>query len=299
MNNDNGNQFEVSENRKNLNPFAADEDDDDDSDEVENGEFSIEDVEDEKNDDDDDVGLLPYVLPELPVAPAAPVPPPLSVLNFTSKGKSVPSYKGFGGVQGIGAGGIGRAKFPSLWPFGSNLRGLGNENGRTRRGSEGDELDDEEEETFGDSMDGLGEGDDVWGAFQRREFSDRRERDANVGGVQSDESSDGDEDVDTFEGSGGGLLSSGVGSGKRRLSSTTEAKRRTSLEDDDSDDGEGVVHVKLGEGVEAGPDVEGEVAREVEAEGNKGKDKEEGDGELVEVEAEALQAEMKEGVSEK
>jgi hypothetical protein len=152
--------------------------------------------------------------------------------------------------------GIGRAAFPSLWPFGpsgnTSPKALGSQNGHNV---------------------GISKTHDGY----------RNGRDTSADDIDDIQSPDEDEDSENSSDDGygdHGLNGDGAGEraagaqypGKRRLSVTTEAKRRTSLEDDDDD--EQVMHVAM---------AESEV--EAESHGYGGKDGlGEGEGELVEIE---------------
>lgn len=136
-----------------------------------------------------------------------------------------------------------RATFPSLWPFGGKQRGSdenvnewamdGVRKGlkRSVRSGDGFSSRDGGEKGFEDVYND--EGEDADGAFVQREIN----------------SSDEDSDDEAGYGGGGSGKFGGDGQGvraRRRLSTTTEAKRRTSLDDEDE-----VVHVGM-EQVEGG-----------------------------------------------
>ncbi|KAH6673252.1 hypothetical protein B0J14DRAFT_654976 [Halenospora varia] len=115
-----------------------------------------------------------------------------------------------------------RASFPSMWPFGNSILSKGPSDFAVGDGNT-------------DYENGNANGSD------RNHF---RGANANDGDLQSSDDSD-SEDEEGY-GRERGFGSEGLHrSGKRRLSSTTEAKRRTSLEDDDDD--EEVVHVAMAE----------------------------------------------------
>ncbi|CAG8978978.1 hypothetical protein HYALB_00012261 [Hymenoscyphus albidus] len=144
-----------------------------------------------------------------------------------------------------------RASFPSLWPFGNSILSKGPND-------------------FAVGSDGTAE--------YRSTRNHLRGANANDGDLQSSDDSDDSDDGFGAAGFGGERH----GRGKRRLSSTTEAKRRTSLEDDDEDE---VVHVAM---------VEPETLKETFPEREKGDGD---DGELVEIQHAEMQAVA--GVSEK
>lgn len=127
--------------------------------------------------------------------------------------------------------GIGRASFPSMWPFGANTSPSHKEPSfAVESGAE-----DEKQGHFRGSS---ANGNDV----QSDESDSSNSSDEELGYGDRDSGREGRETEFGSDGQGG----------KRRLSVTTEAKRRTSLEDDDEEDG--VVHV----GMEVGKDVVGE-----------------------------------------
>jgi hypothetical protein len=171
------------------------------------------------------------------------IPDLASVLSFSIHSPGSPPPTSNTSIAGIG-----RAAFPSLWPFGSsgtispkssisqnNKNGNQAHNGKDTSADELDDIQspDEDEDSENSSDDGYG-----------------------------DHDLDGDDINDRPSGA--------QYPGKRRLSVTTEAKRRTSLEDDDED--EEVVHVAMAEA-----DAE---AHEHEAKDGLG----EGEGELVDIE---------------
>lgn len=215
--------------RRSLNPFA----DADDSDEEEgDGSFEIGELEDEVeglrgNGRDTQVGG-----PD----PALAGDFPLGVQQPRSPG-SPPG----GAVANVGMG-LGRAAFPSLWPFGSPTSLSRHHDG----------------ETVHTGFMGYGYG---YGKLYANDLDEQS--------IRSNHSSDSEEANSSDEEFGG--VNGEHEKSERRLSSTTEAKRRTSLEDEDSDGDEGVVHVKMAEA-----DIE-------EAEG---KGEGEGEGELVEMHVE-------------
>jgi hypothetical protein len=215
--------------RKNLNPFATEEDDDFENEDENQRDFSIGDLDVE----DDGRGLLGGSGEKG------------EGLGGEDKGKNVnvgipPASSSSTSTSTTAPLGIGRASFPSMWPFGAST-GPSHKNSSSsfavERGTEGE---DENASHF---------------------KGDRSS--ANGNDVQSDESDSsnssdeepgyGDRDREGRENEFGG-----DGQGKRRLSVTTEAKRRTSLEDDDDEDG--VVHV----GLEVGKEIGGERERGLE-----------------------------------
>lgn len=211
MNTENGEKVENAEHRKNLNPFATDEDDDSgDEGDFSIGEIEGEDVkavETEEKDLKENVGIPTSTSPSsLPSLVSVSIPPLLAHV--------LPSSSSFS--HSTSTTGIGRVGFPSLWPFG------GSPTAKEREKRNGEEF-------RGDS--------------------------ANKDDLQGNDSDDSDGSDGAFDGERG-----------RRLSATTEAKRRTSLEDDDEEDG--VVHVGMAE---------------VDLREGVGKEAEEGDGELVEI----------------
>jgi len=200
---ENGDKAE--EHRKNLNPFATDEDDDSDNEDENERDFSIGDLDVE----DDGKGLLGEGGEDKGKNVNVGTPP---AIPSTSTNTTTPL-------------GIGRASFPSMWPFGANT---------SPKGHQGASF----------AVDG--------GRQDAEEQSHLRGSSANGDDVQSDESdSSNSSDEELGYGDRERERETEFGSdgqGKRRLSVTTEAKRRTSLEDDDEEDG--VVHV----GMEVGKD---------------------------------------------
>jgi hypothetical protein len=211
MNTSNGEQVEQVEHRKNLNPFATEEDSDEEDDAKD--EFTVGDLEAEEEGkghlspnpglqgkEESIEGLLSgdknVCIPDL---------------AFSSWNSS---------TAGSGGGGSSRASFPSMWPFGKSSPGQ--KNSFVIQDRDRDGLDD------------------------RSHF--RGANDADYVDKQSSDDSDNSSD-DGYGDSGVGGTEFGIDGkgyrGKRRLSVTTEAKRRTSLEDDDDDDE--VVHVALAE----------------------------------------------------
>lgn len=266
MNTENGDKVEETEHRKNLNPFA---DADDDSDGEGDGSFEIGDLEEDiegRGLMDNDHGLDGNGIGSSKLDKHVGIPDLASVLSFSihhspSSGSVSPPPTSNTSIAGIG-----RATFPSLWPFGggsTSPKPVGS-NGSSSNG----------DKTYG---------------YQGRNGRDTSADD--LDDIQSpDEELDDDSENSSDEGYGerehgvgmnGGGTGSGPGAqypGKRRLSVTTEAKRRTSLEDDDED--EEVVHVAMAE-------AEAEAA-ELEVKKGLGESKSlaevEGEGELVEIE---------------
>jgi len=215
-NNENGNKQEEVEHQKNLNPFATEEDDDSDNDDND-GDFSIGDLDGEDDgrgllgssgkDEEQGNGIKHVGIPSNHLA---------SILSSTTSVSTSIT-------------GLGRAAFPSMWPFntntspkGGNFAVVGEDSHKNGNSSAYDSY-----------------------PYNSRHSHGRGENSANNDDVQSDDSDDSD------EGRGFGADGEGEYKGKRRLSATTEAKRRTSLEDDDED--EEVVHVAMAEAdVEAG-----------------------------------------------
>ncbi|TVY43129.1 Extragenic suppressor of kinetochore protein 1 [Lachnellula cervina] len=184
--------------RKNLNPFAADEDDDSDNDD--DGDFTIGDLEVEE----EGKGHMPagtgLVGNEETIIAE---PSKIIVGNPSDDTHTFPSNPSNHKAT--------RASFPSMWPFGNNILSVNAKstgNGVVKSFAVG----------FGSEDD-------------RSHF---RGADENM--QSSDDDSDSDEDG--YGGSGREFGGDGQGEaeGKRRLSVTTEAKRRTSLEDDDEDE---------------------------------------------------------------
>lgn len=246
LNTENGDKAEKDEHRKNLNPFATEEDDDSDN-EDNDQDFSIGDLDVE----DDGKGLLgeggkeESSLDDGKGSKNVGIPNPASVLSSSTSTTTHPL-------------GIGRASFPSMWPFGGNSSTSPKGNFAVGLSSESENHDKVHDD--GHFRGSSANGDDV-------QSSD------------SDNSSDeeigyGDRDRVLRGGDGEGEFSGG----KRRLSVTTEAKRRTSLEDDDED--EEVVHVAMAEAdAEAGKEVESGKAHAVEGD----------DEELVEIQHAEMQ----------
>jgi hypothetical protein len=248
MNTENGDRVEESDHRKDLNPFA---DVDEDSDEGEGDvSFEIGDLEE----DIEGRGLMGNHESEEngSVKKHVGIPDLASVLSFTIHSPGSPPPNTSTSV------GIGRASFPSLWPFGSSGNTSPKPNGNSASTRDRTTHNHEYSNGKGTSADEL---DDIQSPDEDSENSS----DEGYGGHYHAEN--GDEE-----------MGEGVGSqylGKRRLSVTTEAKRRTSLEDDDED--EEVVHVAM---AEADADAHGK-----EIEGLRGSvDEGEGEGELVEIE---------------
>jgi hypothetical protein len=218
INTENGDKAEKAEHRKNLNPFATEEDDDSDN-EDNDRDFSIGDLDVE----DDGKGLLGVggkeesSLEDGKGSKNVGIPNPASVLS-SSTSTTHPL-------------GIGRASFPSMWPFGGNSSPKGNF-----------AVADESENHDGH--------DHFTGSS------------ANIDDVQSSDSDNSsDEEIGYGDRALGGTDfgadgQEGFSGSKRRLSVTTEAKRRTCLEDDDDEDEE-VVHVAMAEAdAEAGKEAE-------------------------------------------
>jgi hypothetical protein len=222
-NNENGNKQEEVEHQKNLNPFATEEDDDSDNDDND-GDFSIGDLDGE----DDGRGLL---------GPSGQD----SEQGNGSKHVGIPSNHHLASILSSTTTitGLGRAAFPSMWPFNTNT------NTSPKSSNFAVVSDDSHNSAAYNSYPS---------SFNNRSHG-RGENSANDGDVQSDDSDDSD------EGRAFGGDAEGEYKGKRRLSATTEAKRRTSLEDDDED--EEVVHVAMAEAdVEAGMGIEKGAVRE-------------------------------------
>lgn len=243
---ENGDKAEQ-QHRKNPNPFATEEDDDSDNEDDNERDFSIGDLDVE----DDGRGLLAG-----------------GTEGGEDKGKNVnvglppASNMSSSNTSTTAPLGIGRASFPSMWPFGASSpthKGSSNSGASfaVERGTEDNSNHEHDNESH-----------------IRGERSS-----ANGNDVQSDESdssNSSDEELgygDRRQGRENEF--GGDGQGKRRLSVTTEAKRRTSLEDDDDDE---VVHV----GLEVGNDVCVGGGRE---KGDGGGD----DGELVEIQHAEMQ----------
>lgn len=267
MNTEDGDRVEENDHRKNLNPFA---DADDDSDDGE-GDVSFEigdleeDVEgrglmDNHNGEENGNSLEKHH-----------VGIPASILSFTIHSPGSPPNTSIAG--------IGRATFPSLWPFGSSgntspktdsqngskesngcgpLRDHTNHN-HTNGGKNG-------KITSADDLDDIQSPDEDSENSSDEGYGDRRHYHAEKG-----------DEVVASQDAGAQYP------GKRRLSSTTEAKRRTSLEDDDED--EEVVHVAM-EQLDA-------EAKEKEKENHVSESSEEGEGELVEIEVQHAEGEEK------
>lgn len=226
MNTDNGDRVEEYEHRKSLNPFADADDSDEDDEDVS---FEIGDLE-------DDLGLNLNGEGEGIIGGSRQthvgVPDLASVLSSLSAGASSPPP-----TLNTSVAGIGRASFPSMWPFGARRAGEYHDNNRetvhvgfkppkayihNRRDLDGDEDVDTDLDLFADDDD--------------------------LQSPEADDDSENSSDEEAFEGVDGGAAGDGGERGRepiRSLSSTTEAKRRTSLEDDDED--EEVVHVAMEE----------------------------------------------------
>ena len=212
---ENGDKAEQ-QHRKNLNPFATDEDDDSDNEDENERDFSIGDLDVE----DDGKGLLGEGGEDKGKNVNVGTPPAMS--SNTSTSTTTPL-------------GIGRASFPSMWPFGANTSPKGHQGASFAVDGGRQDATEQEQDHFRGSS-------------------------ANGDGVQSDESdssNSSDEDLGYGDRERGDRETEfgSDGQGKRRLSVTTEAKRRTSLEDDDEEDG--VVHVGLEVGKEAVSEREG------------------------------------------
>jgi hypothetical protein len=224
--------------RKNLNPFATEEDDDSDNEDDNERDFSIGDLDVEDN----GRGLLADGEAGEDKGKNVNVGTPPAMSSSTNTNTTIPL-------------GIGRASFPSMWPFGTNTSPSHKEASFAVEGGVGDE-----------------------GTHDHQSNSHFKGSSANGNHVQSDES-DSSNSSDEELGYGDRDLEresretefGGYGQGKRRLSVTTEAKRRTSLEDDDEEE-DGVVHV--------GMEVEKDIA--VETEGGD-------EGELVEIQHAEMQ----------
>jgi hypothetical protein len=216
INTENGDDAEKAEHPENLNPFATDEDDDSDNEENDR-DFSISDLDVE----DGGKGLLvaggkeESSLVDGKGSKNVGIPNPASVIS-SSNGTTHPL-------------GIGRASFPSMWPFGSN-----SPKGNFAVADESTNHDDQGHFTgFSANVDDVQSSDSDNSSDEEVGYGDHA-----LGGT--DFGADGPED---FSGP------------KRRLSVTTEAKRRTILEDDDED--EEVVHVAMAEAdAEAGKEAE-------------------------------------------
>jgi hypothetical protein len=186
-----------SEHKKNLNPFATDEDDDSDN---EDKDFTIGDLEVQEEGRGHlpaGTGLVGIDEPLLGGDEGHEKDVGIQHLESSSS-LSSSAFENGNQWNRSGAGSssterTGRAKFPLLWPFGAKLETIDGNNRNHFRGAGYMHADDNQ--------------------------------------LQSSDS-DSDEDNHEFGGEG---QSEGVG-GKRRLSVTTEAKRRTSLEDDDDDE---------------------------------------------------------------
>lgn len=243
--------MEETERRKNLNPFADVDDDSDDGEGDGDGSFEIGDLEEDiegrglmdnhdNNVDDNDFGKLDKHVG---------IPDLASVLSFSIHSPGSPPPASNTSITGIG-----RATFPSLWPFGSS----GNTSPKELASNNGNIVNHDKthknsylngRDTSADEIDGI----------QSPNEDDDSENSSDEGldghGLNGDASND--------------HRAGGQYAGKRRLSATTEAKRRTSLEDDDED--EEVVHVAMAEA-------------DAEAHEHDAKDGlEEGEGELIEV----------------
>jgi hypothetical protein len=202
-----------------LNPFATEEDDDSGNEDENERDFSIGDLDVEVG----ARGLLGGGGVGEDKGKNVNVGTPPAMSSSTSTNTTTPL-------------GIGRASFPSMWPFGASTS-------PSHKGA---------------SFAVEGGLDDGGTRDNQCHF---RGSSANGSDVQSDESDSsnssdeelgyGDRDLER-EGRATEFGSDGQG-GKRRLSVTTEAKRRTSLEDDD-DEEDGVVHV----GMEVGKEIVGE-----------------------------------------
>ncbi|CZS96365.1 related to extragenic suppressor of kinetochore protein 1 [Rhynchosporium graminicola] len=275
---------EEAEHQKNLNPFAAEEDDDEDSDN--DADFSIGDLDGE----DESLGIVGtgragFSSEERQLRKLAREGrgknvgiPSFDDFNCTSISNNTDGGHGLSNENGNSNSslpvllqhpiilppaprsplnlGIGRASFPSLWPFHnsstSNSKGSGSSSGSGSPSSP---------PISSESH------------FRGHVHRYRSKNSANEDDVQSDDDDDDDDidiDSDDSDGGYGHALASrssfgdeeGEGEGiqvgvergnrrrspRRRMSVTTEAKRRTSLEDDDDDEGEDeVVHVKMAE----------------------------------------------------
>jgi hypothetical protein len=234
---ENGDKAEKDEHRKNLNPFATEEDDDSDNEDTDR-DFSIGDLDVE----DDGRGLLgeggkeESSLDDGKGSKNVGIPNSASVLSSSTSTTTHPL-------------GIGRASFPSMWPFGGNSSTSPKGNFAVGLSSESGNHDKVHDD--GHFRGSSANGDDV---------------------QSSDSDNSSDEDIGGRDGEGN------FGSGKRRLSVTTEAKRRTSLEDEDED--EEVVHVVMAE-AEAEAGKEGGVEKAHTVEGD--------DEELVEIQHAEMQ----------
>jgi len=232
----NGNDLDTEqlEHRQDLNPFAADEDDDEDEQE----DFTLGDLEVEA----EGKGLMK---PGTVLVGQQATLDELELELEEVAGGNVDLHVGIPESNSeanlnMNSMSENRASFPSLWPFGQQGHSSGSHNSMaigTYRVQERHRLAMKQN------------GDD-------RNHGRGARINADSDDTQSSDGSASDDSEDEFNSragiaigpgtSGASAYESGKGkdgkSGKRRLSSTTEAKRRTSLEDDDDEEGE-VVHV--------------------------------------------------------